>query len=58
MVKNSPKGYTFKSNNYHRPAKWGLYMPEIYYEKDTQFMVNQLVNEFYNRFLFKIDALP
>ena len=33
-------------------------MPEIYYEKYTQFMVNQSVNEFYNRFFFKIDALP
>ena len=31
---------------------------KICYDKETQVMVNQLVNEFYTRFLFKIDALP
>ena len=31
---------------------------KMHYDKETLFMVNQLVNEFYTRFLFKIDALP
>ena len=31
---------------------------KIYYDRDTRVMVNQSVNEFYTRFLFKIDALP
>ena len=31
---------------------------KIYYDKDTQVMFNQFVNEFYAGFLFKIDALP
>ena len=30
----------------------------MYYDRYTNFMVNKLVNEFYTRFLFKIDALP
>ena len=30
----------------------------MYYDKENQFMINQLVNEFYSRFLFKVDALP
>ena len=30
----------------------------MYYDKYTQVMVNQSVNEFYTRFLFKIDAFP
>ena len=30
----------------------------MYYDKETQIMVNQSVNEFYTQFLFKIDALP
>ena len=30
---------------------------KIYYEKDNQVMLNQSVNEFYTRFLFKIDAI-
>ena len=29
----------------------------IYYYKDNLVMVNKSVNEFYNQFLFKIDAL-
>ena len=32
-------------------------MLEIYYYKETRVMVNQSVNEFYARFLFKIYAL-
>ena len=31
---------------------------EIYYDKETRVMVNKLVNDFYTRLLFKIDALP
>ena len=31
---------------------------QIYYDKDTRVMVNQLLNEFYTRFLFKIYSLP
>ena len=31
---------------------------KIYYDKENQVMVNQLVNEFYTRLLFKIDKLP
>ena len=31
---------------------------KMHYDKDNQFMVNQSVNAFYTRFLFKIDALP
>ena len=31
---------------------------QMYYDKQTQVMVNQSVNEFYTRFLFEIDALP
>ena len=31
---------------------------KIYYDKENQVMINQSVNEFYTRFLFKIDALP
>ena len=31
---------------------------KIYYDKYNQFMLNQLVNGFYTRFLFKIYALP
>ena len=31
---------------------------KIYYDKKNQVMINQWVNEFYTRFLFKIDALP
>ena len=30
---------------------------KMYYDWDTCIMVNQSVNEFYTRFLFKIDAL-
>ena len=30
----------------------------MYYDKETRAMVNQSVNEFYTRFLFKIYALP
>ena len=30
----------------------------MYYDKETQVMVNQSLNEFYTCFLFKIDALP
>ena len=33
-------------------------MPEICCDRETRIMVNQAVNEFYTRFLFKIDALP
>ena len=33
-------------------------MPEMYYYKEIQCMVNQSVNDFYTRFLFKVDALP
>ena len=31
---------------------------KIYYDKATRVMINQPVNEFYTRFIFKIDALP
>ena len=31
---------------------------KIYYDKETQVIINNLVNELYTRFLFKIDALP
>ena len=31
---------------------------KVYYDKETRVMVNQSVNEFYTRFLFKIDAIP
>ena len=31
---------------------------KMYYDKENQFMINQSVNEFYTRFLFKIDKLP
>ena len=31
---------------------------QMYYDKQTQVMVNQSVNEFYTQFLFEIDALP
>ena len=31
---------------------------KIYYDRETHIMVNQLVNDFYTRFLFKMDALP
>ena len=30
----------------------------MYFDKDNQVMINQLVNEFYTRFFFKMDALP
>ena len=30
----------------------------MYYDRETWVMANQSVNEFYTRFLFKIDALP
>ena len=30
----------------------------MYYDKENQVMINQSVNEFYARFLFKLDALP
>ena len=30
----------------------------MYFNKETQVMGNQSVNEFYTWFLFKIDALP
>ena len=30
----------------------------MYYDKEDQVMINQLVNAFYTRFLFKIDTLP
>ena len=33
-------------------------MPEMYYDRETCVMVNQLLNEFYTRFLFKIDPIP
>ena len=32
-------------------------MPEMYYDRESWVMANQSVNEFYTRFLFKIDAL-
>ena len=31
---------------------------QVYYYKETQVKVNQSVNIFYTRLLFKIDALP
>ena len=31
---------------------------KIYYDKETRVMVNQSVNSFYTRFLFKMDTLP
>ena len=31
---------------------------KMYYDRETRVMVNQSVNKFYTRFLFKIDALP
>ena len=31
---------------------------QIYHDIETQVMVNHSVNEFYIKFLFKIDALP
>ena len=31
---------------------------KMYSDKETLIVVNQSVNEFYIRFLFKIDALP
>ena len=31
---------------------------KMYYNKENQVLINQSVNEFYTRFLFKIDALP
>ena len=31
---------------------------KMYYYRETLVMFNQSVNEFYTRFLFKIDALP
>ena len=31
---------------------------QMYYDIETRVKVNQSVNEFYTRFLFKIDALP
>ena len=30
----------------------------MYFDKENQVIINQLVNEFYTRFLLKIDALP
>ena len=33
-------------------------MPENYFDKDTQVMVNQSINDFYTQFPFNIDALP
>ena len=30
----------------------------MYYDRETQVMVNQSVNQFYTWFIFKIDALP
>ena len=30
---------------------------QMYYDKETRFMVNQSVNKVYNQFLFNIDAL-
>ena len=29
----------------------------MHYDRETRIMINQLVNEFYTRLLFKIDAL-
>ena len=31
---------------------------KMYYDKENQVMINQLINEFYTLFLFKIDTLP
>ena len=31
---------------------------EMYYYKENRVIVNQLVNELYNQFLFKVDAPP
>ena len=31
---------------------------KMYDEKENQVIINQSINEFYTRFLFKIDALP
>ena len=30
----------------------------MYFDKQNQIMINQSVNEFYTRLIFKIDALP
>ena len=30
----------------------------MFYDKDNWVMINQSVNKFYTRFLFKLDALP
>ena len=55
---NIRKGDLFRLNNSHSTAIWGCNIPEIYYDKENQVTINQSVNEFYTRFLFKIDALP
>ena len=58
MVKTDLKdeyiGVTSTTEIQNEVSKWC----QINNDKGTQFMVNKLVNEFYTRFLFWIDALP
>ena len=58
MVKIALKDTYLGGTNPTALQKWGLYMPEMYYDRETRVMVNQSVHEFYTWFLFKIDALP
>ena len=58
MIKTALKdkylGVTTTTTLKNEVATWR----KIYYDKENQVMINQSVNEFYNRFLFKIDVLP
>ena len=51
------KGYISRRNNYHSTKYEVSTCRRIYYDKETRVMINQSVNEFYIRFLFKIDTL-
>ena len=58
MVKTAFKGYIFGRKNSHSTEKCVIYMPEMYYDKETLVMFNQQVNEFYIRLQLKIDKFP
>ena len=49
---------TYLGTKLPQHCKKSIFMKEMYYDKETRVMVNWSVNEFYTKFLLKIDAFP
>ena len=58
MVITSLKDVYLGETNPTSPQNEVSTFRQVYYDRETRVMVNHSVNEFYTRFLFKIDAPP